>query len=219
MAPVFTAIDGAPELIARDARSATAVIAVATRLTRVNPRETASRRIPATMLPLIDHSPEGRRFSAMIGPRALMAGYPPARCPALAAASAGTLPDAIGAALALCRDRLAAAEAEGCGCRLLAADSVLLAPRPAFAYAPGLTVRLLRNGRLSPVRYVAVEEPSGETVIYAGDRPAFRLDAAGLSPLDPDGPAVPATRAPLALDRGRIVERVEAGDLTLLIGF
>jgi hypothetical protein len=224
--PAYTFAGSVPPLVARDAGNLTDLYSVAIRLAKVNPADPGFSRIPAAFLPLIHAAPEGRRFSGLPLPRALASGEPPERCPALAAAGGETREAAIAAATALCLDRLAAAGAGDCGCRLIALDSTLFAPREAFAYAPGLPARVLRAGALSPVRYVAVEDVQGDrvlTVIFAGERPVYVLEGDALTTLGPDGrPAAaptPVRRQPIALDRGRFVERVEAADLTLLIGF
>lgn len=224
--PSFRDLGDRAGLVAREGPTLSAVAERAARLAAEARPAPSARPVPAEFLPLIHEAPEGLRFLALGPHRALAAGDPPASCPALAAGGGGTAADAARAAAGLCLARLRAAEAGDCGCRILAVDDALLAPRAAFAHASGLPVRLVRHGRLSRLRLVAVEAFDGgrpRTLILAGGRPLFVLDEDGLSELGPDGrprgAPVPVRRRPLALDRGRILERIEAGGITLLIGF
>lgn len=214
---------------ARDLAQVADIASLASRVDRVKPGAPASRRLRADFLPLISNSFAGRRFLAMSEARALVIGEPQARCPALEAAGGPDAAVAVETAMGACLARLEslAPDAE-CGCRLLVSGDTLLAPRPDFAYATGLSTRALREGRLDQTRYVAVEEMSAdgvETVIYAGERPVWRVvpgegRMAMLVSLEPGAePPRDVARQVLGIDRGRFIERIEAGDLTLLIGF
>ncbi|HEU0223440.1 MAG TPA: hypothetical protein VFR34_14685, partial [Paracoccaceae bacterium] len=162
----------------------------------------------AEFLPLIFASPAGQSYAGLTGDRALAVGAPAPLCPALAPAPGADVAGAVTAALGSCRRQLELARAPAdCGCRLIAVNGRLLAPTESFAYATGLSARIIQNGRLDPVRYVAEERlaSNGETdtVIRAGEIPVWLVRdlsplAAELVPLAPDGtvtgPALAARR-------------------------
>ncbi|RMF37534.1 MAG: hypothetical protein D6754_09290 [Alphaproteobacteria bacterium] len=223
----YATIDSIPELVARSASDIpvlTGTVAAALRHVRAGTRE---RSLAVEFVPLLHSAPVGLRYRALRSSRALMLGYPAARCPAMAAEGGATLAEAVASTFAACRRQLRDAQADAeCGCQIVAADEVLLAPPERFAYARGLPVRVLRKGRLDPLTYIAspvVVEHRPATLIRAGSQPVWRIEEEAVVPLGPDGrtsgPPLPARRRPLGLDRGRVVERVEAGDLTFLVGF
>jgi hypothetical protein len=233
--PRFTLMSDPPALSVATSADLSDTVGVATRLAAVNPAGPSARPIAAEFLPLLHAAPEGRTFAGLPEPRALVQGEPAALCPALSAAGGSGIEGAVAAAVADCRDRLARSSAPpDCGCRLLAVNSVLAAPLADFAYATGLPARLIRDGRLDPLILVAeerlTEAGEAETLIRAGSVPVWLVryrapDRAELVPLAADGsaagPARPAGRRLLGLDRGRFRERLTlpGEGLTILIGF
>lgn len=220
-------------LTARTAPEAENVAALASRIAAGPAAAPASQPVAARLLPLIQASTVGRAYLELDQSRALAIGDPAAQCPALTARSGASPALAVRSALQACLSDLELHQAgSACGCRLLAVNRVALAPRAAFSYAPGLATRVLRNGRLVPLIHIAEERTDGaegvETLILVGSRPGWRIRMlderrAEVTALGPDGtpngPPVVATRQLLGLDRGRFIERIEAAELTFLIGF
>lgn len=209
----FRAPAGGPPLIATGPDGAAELAAAAARVGAPDPSDRRRLRpVAAAMLPLIADAPEGQRFRAISGPRALIAGIPAAQCPALVAEGGADRQGAIARAVAGCFAALTAAGAPpDCGCQLLAEGDLLLAPADAFAYAKGVPARVISAGRLLPERYVASAD--GDTLtLYAATRPVWRVAAGTLQRLDPPGPALAATRRPIGLDRGWIRARIDALD-------
>lgn len=236
-APRLVQLGPAPDLTLRGFDADGDIISAALRLASRNGGPDGTRIDPA-FVPLLVASPAGQRFSALPGPRALVQGEPALSCPALAVAAGPDLPAALRQGLAECRAELAASRsAPACGCRVIALGDLLLAPPERFAYATGLGTRVLAAGRLDPLRYVAEERPgpggAPETLIRAGARPVWLVtgtaaDRAEVTALGPDGrpagPALPARRQRIGMDRGRFLERITAerpgeGRMDLLIGF
>jgi hypothetical protein len=233
----FAVPAAAPDLVVRGPEQDHDLIAAATRLTSQNPTAQPPRLLGTEFVPLLFSAPAGIRFVAIEGERALAEGAPEASCPALAPAAGTSLAAAVAGALAECRAQLTAAGAPPtCGCRLIAANASLLAPPPVFAYARGLSTRVFRRGKLDPTHYVAEERlaPDGSeaTLVFAGTRPVWLVrrlstttaEIVALDRMGKAGPAVPAKRQLIGLDRGRIRERIttktpEGVPLTFLVGF
>jgi hypothetical protein len=131
-----------PDLVAARSGDVAATVDAAMRFSaRLGADGPASRAVGAAQVALLQGSPDGRAYSAVRVQRAFVLGAPPAQCPARVAAAGGAAPgDAMGAALRGCFAQLRAAAApDACGCRVVAADDLLLAPLADFAYAPGVS--------------------------------------------------------------------------------
>lgn len=163
---------GAPRLIARDP----AEVAQATRsamryLGERLPEARGLRLLEISAIPFLRRSPEGATFLRRPFPRALARGTPPQACPAAAASSPSAATSALAAedALTRCLDVLDVRKADAsCGCRLLAVDNALVAPRRDFAFAPGVTAFLIRTRTGAAERLIAESEltsDGGETVV------------------------------------------------------
>ncbi|MEO1689266.1 MAG: hypothetical protein AAFU61_15330, partial [Pseudomonadota bacterium] len=153
-------------------------------------RDRGVRRLPAEALPLIWSSPEGRRLLAAAGSGAgagaLTVGAPADRCPARAAGEGATPLAAAEASIRACFAQLAEAGADpDCGCRTLAAGDAALAERGAYAYAPGVSARLVSRDLGVDLTFAAREAEDEEgrrrlELIGAGAAPlTVALDGAG----------------------------------------
>lgn len=225
----------------------------APRITAGNPADAAgaarsalryiSERLPGTRglrlleisaIPYLRRSPEGATFLRQPFPRALARGTPPHLCPAAAASSPTAENSAMAAedALVQCLGALSDRGADAsCGCRLLAVDNALVAPRRDFAFAPGVTAFLIRGQSRSAERLIAESEPTntgGEivilrnaanvvaTLVLTGETADLRLAAS---------PEViwTGTRRVFGYRRGRLSERMvltsdDGRSMRLLIG-
>lgn len=181
--------------------------------------------------PFLQGSPAGRAYLARPAPKALARGEPPGQCYGLGVA---TGPDAPAEALRRCFEEMADDPREaGCGCRLLAIDDVLLAERAAFAYAPGVSGRLLGPEAPQSGALVVAERPSGRegaalAAFFGFDGPVAvaELGADGEAVLLLPGDAAPfrGERERWGWRRGRLTERLllsspEGRRLIALIGF
>ncbi|MFO7855299.1 MAG: hypothetical protein R6V44_08785 [Paracoccaceae bacterium] len=166
-------------------------------------------------MPLLHGSPEGRAFLALPRPRALVLGEPPARCPARGIAAGATPAAAAEAALDRC---FAALEAAGgadpdCGCAVAALDGALLLPPAAFAYAPGVSARLIAPEAGLALHLAADEAagPEGARRLVLGPAP-FPAEALirpdGTAELSLDGTLWTGRREAEGLIRGRHRERL-----------
>jgi hypothetical protein len=144
-------------------------------------RRDATRPLPADAVPLLHGAPEGAAFLAMPRPRAFALGEPAARCPARSVASGLTPVAAAESALRRCFAALEAAEGADpdCGRAVAVLDGALLLPPAAFAYAPGVSARLI-----SPEAGLALHLVADEAV---GPDGARRL---ALGPADPPAEAL-----------------------------
>ena len=105
-------------------------------------RQQGTRRSAAAGLGYLAASPVGKAFLEHRQHRALARGAPPAQCSATGVAGAQSTPArAAGAALGTCLSRLPEGS-EGCGCRLLALDDIVLVPETDLAYAVGIAAHL-----------------------------------------------------------------------------
>ena len=163
---------GAPRVTAQNSAAAPDAVRSAVRyVTTRLPDARGLRRLQISEIPYLRRSPEGAAFLSRPFPRALARGAPPAKCPAAAASPTGvaTADAAVSGALALCFSRLKARGADSsCGCQVLALDNALVAPRSSFAFAPGVTAFLIRDGGAPAQRIVAESEPAangGESVL------------------------------------------------------
>jgi hypothetical protein len=184
----------------------------------------ASRHIEPAAAALLYGTRWGRSWLTATGFGALVRGEPPARCPALTAATAPTRGLAIQSAISACRDALGSAggafggSAAPCDCRLIAIDGALLAPLQAFAYAPGTDGRIMGLGAsyagALTAREVETGRLPGEGVVIFGDArgpvATALLAADGTATLEllRDGRRFSGTREALGWARGRQTERL-----------
>lgn len=181
--------------------------------------------------PFLQGSPAGRAYLATAAPKALARGEPPGQCYGLGLA---TGPDAPAEALRRCFAEMAEDPREaGCGCRLLAIDDILLAERAAFAYAPGVSGRLLgpeapQSGALVVAERPSEREGAALAAFFGFDGPVAvaELGADGEAILLLPGDAGPyrGARERWGWRRGRLTERLllsspEGRRLIALIGF
>jgi len=199
------------------AESPAAVAAAAADAARIVRRasDDAIRPTTADAVPLLHGSPEGRAFLALARPRALVLGEPPRRCPARSVATGADAAAAAEAALERCFAALEAAGGAdpGCGCAVAALDGTLLLPPEAFAYAPGVSARLIAPAAGLALHLVADETagPDGgrRLVLGPGRFPAEALIRPdGTAELRLDGTLWTGRRDAEGLVRGRHRERL-----------
>lgn len=197
----------------------------------LNPQELSrregSRIVNANEIPLLSGSPAGRDFLGMQPQRVLVQGRPANMCPTVL--SVGAPPDqplenVTADALKSC---LAQSDA-GCGCRVVAAGSVLLVPREDVTYATGISARIRARALGLDGFLIAEETPDQRTLLRdlagvigevergEGDQVTIRLKGS-------DATFTGTTRK-VGFRRGRFAERIYAesgtGDrVSLLIGF
>lgn len=195
-----------------------------------------ARRTEADSLAWLTGSAPGRTFLASPLPRAVARGEPADHCPGVGVA--GGEADLEPGDAALRRGRIvrraverclaAVAGLPGCGCRVLAIDSVLTAPRAEMAYATGVTVRIRAPELGLDGVLVAEDEEDGATLLRDLRRPVGRLEregAAGATLTLLDGEhRLTGRREVVGWRRGRLAERVYLEDakgrrVVLLIGF
>ncbi len=217
-----------PEIGAKDA----ADVEIARRLMRnLDPQELSrrdgARIVDANEIPWLSGSPAGRDFLTMQPQRVLVRGKPAAMCPAVlsvAAPPAQKLEDVVAGALTSCLGQ----STDGCGCRVVAAGSVLLVPREDATYATGISARI-RARSIGLDGFLIAEETLdqrtllrdlsgviGEVKRGDGDEVTIRLNGAETSFV--------GTARKVGFRRGRFAERIyatsDAGDrISLLIGF
>ncbi|MEM7271355.1 MAG: hypothetical protein AAF401_19135 [Pseudomonadota bacterium] len=177
------------------------------------------RFLEISALPWLRSSPEGAAFVALGAPRAVARGTPAEFCPAAGVSSPGAT-DAAGAsreALNTCIAQLRTRGADpDCGCRLMAVNDAVLAPRDNFAFAPGVAARVLDGEGRSAGLLVAESRPTpeGERVKLLspqGDVAILLLSGndAELVLVDQPETIWRGTRRAFGYRRGRLAERVE----------
>lgn len=230
---------GAPQLTARSAADVAGVVRSAVRYAGERlPTARGLRLLEISAIPYLRRSPEGAVFLRQPFPRALARGTPAQNCPAAATSSPGatSVIQAAEDALTRCLGLLSARGADAtCGCRLLAADNALVAPRRDFAFAPGVTAFLIRDrtgGQTGAAeRLIAESEPAddgGESVILrtaAGPVGALALNGETAEMRLAPAPEVVwrGTRRMFGYRRGRMSERMvltsdDGRSVRLLIG-
>jgi len=226
---------GAPRLTAHSQSETAAAAGFAMRyLGERLPEARGLRLLEISAIPFLRRSPEGATFLRRPLPRALARGTPPQTCPAAAASSPTAANSALAAedALTQCLDVLALRGADAsCGCRLLAVDNALVAPRRDFTFAPGVTAFLIRPGTGAAERLIAESEltsAGGEMVVLrnaAGVVAALALkgDTAEMRLAATPEVIWRGARRMFGYRRGRLSERMvlttaDAQTIRLLIG-
>ncbi len=222
-----------PELVAQNDREVAELsrsLVIATLETLKDRR--GARALQISAIPFLRAAPAGAAFLQQSGPRALAQGAPSALCPVTVASNAATSRvEATANALTGCLRGLAAIGADaGCGCRLMAVDTVLLAPQEAFSFAPVVSAVLIdAKGRSERLVAESVSaDPDTELVLLrdaAGERARLILVKGGAALVFSAEPDIQfsGTRQPFGYRRGRVAERLRmtnaSGDaMTLLIG-
>lgn len=184
--------------------------------------------VSADTLPFLTATPEGRRFLAATGPRAIARGLPEESCPATVTAAPArqiALPALVEQVLGQCIAALAPSH-PGCGCRVLAVGDRVTVPRAEMNYATGTTARM-RIPELGIDQVLVAEDAADAVLLRDLLGPLARVERL------PDGVRVRFLREdrafagrslPVGYRRGRIAERIYATDATgatlrLLIGF
>ncbi|MEO1492225.1 MAG: hypothetical protein AAFV19_08745 [Pseudomonadota bacterium] len=207
-------------------------VEVARRLmSRLDPNELnrrdGSRIVDANEIPWLSGSEQGRSFLAMQPQRVVVRGEPAASCPIALSVSASRqkpIQDVAADALSSC---LTSAGPD-CGCRVVAAGSILLVPRDEATYATGISARI-RAPKIGLDGFLIAEEtPDGTTLlrdlsgvvgrVQRGNGGDVTLSLRGASD-DYVG-----TVRKVGYRRGRLAERIYAENaegerVALLIGF
>ena len=193
----------------------------------------AGRSVAAAEVAYLAASAPGRRFLEASPPRALARGEPAQTCPATGLARAGDAPGAepggrgsvAGRALAACRAALPG-DGQGCACRLIALDRLVLIPLSEAGHAPGVAARL-EIPALDLARVLVAEEtPAGGIDLHGLERRAGRVERLGAGRVRVRLAGLPPFEGrarPVGIRRGRIAERIVARDaagrrLTLSVG-
>lgn len=170
---------GAPRIAARSEAEIPGAAQSAVRyLSERLPGARGLRLLEISAIPYLRRSPEGAAFLKQTFPRALARGTPSQICPAAATSAPGAGSSTLAAqdALGQCLAALSARGSDAsCGCRLLALDNALVAPRRDFVFAPGVTAFMIRSQTGAAERLIAESEPAGE----AGESVILR-NAAGV---------------------------------------
>ena len=223
--PPLIAIDGPRDLSGLDQARLAAK--------RADP-EILSSRIQARFvgidaLPYLIGSAEGRAFLQAPGPRAIARGRPAQSCPATAviARTQPTPRDVLAAeALNACAAKLPTT-GEGCGCQIVAIDSLVTVPREELNYATGSTARLSIPSQGIDRLMVAEEVPDGPLLLRDLTGPVGSVEMTGdetVSIRFENGDIYTGRRIKVGFRRGRLAERIYASNaegrrLSLLIGF
>lgn len=209
-----------------------AEVEVARRLmSRLDPNELnrrdGSRIVDASAIPWLSGSEQGRSFLAMKPQRVVVRGEPAASCPIALSVSATRqtpIQDVAADALSSCLRSAGPA----CGCRVVAAGSVLLVPRNEATYATGISARI-RAPKIGLDGFLIAEEtPDGTTIlrdlsgvvgrVLRGDGGGVTLSLRGTAE------SYTGTARKVGYRRGRLAERIYAENadgarVSLLIGF
>ncbi len=157
---------GAPRISLRNPAETSAAALSAERYLRTSlPAARGLRFLEISSIPYLRRSPEGATFLSRAQPRALARGAPADRCPAAAASAAEATTSAAAAESAIdqCLSQLSARGADtSCGCRILALDNALIAPRSDFIFAPGVSAFLIRSETGDAQRLIAESELASE---------------------------------------------------------
>lgn len=190
-------------------------------------RRADSRILSANALPWLTSSTPGRDFLQTPPQRIVVRGDPPESCPVAfsrGAPASTPIPELAADALGVCLE----AAGPGCGCRVVAAGSVLLVPQEDVAYATGVTARI--RARALGLDGVLVAEETPDSRILLRDL----TKVVGELSRQPDGTvalrfaggedAYVGTARAVGYRRGRLAERfyLENSDgdrVSLLIGF
>lgn len=162
-------------------------------------------------------SADGRAYLLAEGPKAIVRGAPQGQCPVeVSMVGGGNAQASITQALQSCHEDLSALGLQdSCDCRLLAQGTILHAAPATFEYAVDLPVRLFRDGRLDPVTYFSRAGSDGTgtraILVELGDTQLMAVSysdpgARHAVVTYPDGTQIPAERAPVGYDRGRLRE-------------
>jgi hypothetical protein len=220
-----------PVIQASSSEEVSAAVRVAANAdTEMLSKRESARWVGIDALPFLTSTDSGEQFLAAAFPRALARGMPPESCPV--AAMAGGIPGipsgaVVGEALQNCLAEITPARPD-CGCRIVALDDLVTAPRGEFAYATGTTSRL-RSASLGIDLLLVAEETNGDgTLLRDLNGPVAHLaygekDSVSLTFVSNDR-QFNGYRVQVGYRRGRIAERIYATDadgnrLTLLIGF
>src|SRR5690625_1776290 len=217
-----------PEIRAMNARDLEAAHTLMERLSVEELRgRTGARLHDARELPWISGSTAGRDFLELAEPRLLLRGDPAEIC-AVAFAEGGDASRPLADLATGALERCIAEAGPGCGCSIVAMNSVLLVPLDEVSYATGAPARLrvpslgldkmliaeVADGKHEVLRDVT--HRVGEIEHGEGDHVTIRLDGV-------EGAFTGEARR-VGFRRGRLAQRVyarnEAGEqLILLIGF
>ena len=217
-------LDRPPEVIVRT----TADMQKARRsLSVMDPNELAGREgarmARANALPWLSGSTEGRAFLDEKLGRVLVRGTPAAFCP-VALTESGPKPVAELATDAL--NTCLEIAGPDCGCRVIAAGSVLLVPRDQVAYATGVSARIKARALGLDGLLVAEDAPNGGVLLRDVNTVVGKLERSGDDAVTLTfGESIyRGTARKVGFRRGRLAERIYAKDpngnrLSLLIGF
>ena len=217
-----------PIVSAKDAHS----VEVARQIMRnLSPTELSQREgarwVDASEVPWLTGSTTGRKFLSTPPQRVLVRGMPDTQCPVamnVDGKASEPVSDLVARALGKC---LAEARA-GCGCRVVAAGSILLVPREDVAYATGISARIKARSLGLDGFLIAEEAPENGLILrdlkgvvaelVRGDADTVTVRFRGSSE------AYSGTSRMVGFRRGRKAERIYVANsdgqrVSILIGF